>query len=335
MAGLLTILAAYFVGRRLFGYAVGLLSALVLALNPQHIQMSLEIRMYSLVVLFATLSVLAFISYIRSRRSFALVVNALINALLLWTHPVGALMYVVEGLFVLRQFREQPHSRAPLTVWGIAHLALGVSAVLWFFARFEHGESGLNWIGPVQLLGVRDPASIFFGYTSAGGGSLHWAVPHIPFVWAARGKAALDYAVFALVAAAMVTGCVQWGQACLGTKRTDAPRLEPRRCFEWSFLLVWAILPTILLALVSVCWRPALTFRYLAFIWPAVALVAGAAFFGTRMRALRSCAYPLVAVLALQNVTMLWAPPIRPTWEEVAALVTGDEPVLVHKYHVA
>ena len=61
VAGVLLIPVVYAIGRRLFGRAVGLLAALLTALNPFLIWYSQEARMYALAVLLATAGVLCFL----------------------------------------------------------------------------------------------------------------------------------------------------------------------------------------------------------------------------------------------------------------------------------
>jgi hypothetical protein len=69
LLGTLTIPAIFFLGRRLLGPTAGLLAALILALSPFHVRFAQETRMYTLLMLNATLALLALAHLLSDHRT--------------------------------------------------------------------------------------------------------------------------------------------------------------------------------------------------------------------------------------------------------------------------
>ena len=80
VAGTLTILVIYELGKRLMGPGVGLLAAALLAISPVHIWYSQEARMYAVVALLVALSYLALIAFHQEARALWAVLYALATA---------------------------------------------------------------------------------------------------------------------------------------------------------------------------------------------------------------------------------------------------------------
>ncbi len=89
--GLLNIAVIYFFAK-LIHPRLGLPAAFLLAINPFHVYYSQEFRMYSLLALLGTLSMLAFF-----RKHWSLF---LINALLLYTHYVAVFLIAAQFIYV-------------------------------------------------------------------------------------------------------------------------------------------------------------------------------------------------------------------------------------------
>ena len=80
VAGTLTILVIYELGKRLMGPGVGLLAAALLAISPVHIWYSQEARTYPVVALLVALSYLALIAFHQDARALWAVLYALATA---------------------------------------------------------------------------------------------------------------------------------------------------------------------------------------------------------------------------------------------------------------
>ncbi|MEK7119443.1 MAG: glycosyltransferase family 39 protein, partial [Patescibacteria group bacterium] len=88
--GIVNILAIYYLAKAL-SPKVGLIAAFLLAINPFHVYYSQEFRMYSLLALLGTLSMLVFI---KKKRSLIL-----INALLLYTHYASIFLIFTQIIY--------------------------------------------------------------------------------------------------------------------------------------------------------------------------------------------------------------------------------------------
>lgn len=107
--GVLTVLLSYGFVRYLLSPTigerkarnVGLITSLCLALSPQHIWYSQELRCYGLVSLLVLMSLWSFMRGYRERRFVWWTVNIIVNALMPLTHLLTVVIIFLEGLFLL------------------------------------------------------------------------------------------------------------------------------------------------------------------------------------------------------------------------------------------
>ncbi len=91
----------YLLGRRIAGPSVGLLAAALLALSAYHVWYAQEARMYSLLACAATAYAWAIFRLLEQRGSWATPLLALTGAILVYSHPYGALTWAGIGLGAL------------------------------------------------------------------------------------------------------------------------------------------------------------------------------------------------------------------------------------------
>ena len=125
LAGVATIPAIYGAGAKLISRRAGLTAAALAACNPLLIWYSQEARSYALLVLFASLSLLAF-AHVRLPQPTprALGAWALAACLALGTHYYGALAVAPQGAWLVWVHRRE--SKVLLTVAGVAALGLAL-----------------------------------------------------------------------------------------------------------------------------------------------------------------------------------------------------------------
>ena len=104
--GVLLIPVTYALGRRLFNPTVGLLSALLLSINPFQIYYSQETRMYALLALLSGLSLWLFLHWLdavssQSKTWPSLLALVLVNALGLYTHYFFPFFLIIQSLAFL------------------------------------------------------------------------------------------------------------------------------------------------------------------------------------------------------------------------------------------
>ena len=126
--GVLSVLSLYLLGKLLYGQRAGLIAALCLALSPQHIWYSQEIRAYELVTLMAIFSVYCLFRALHGGRRWWWAMHFAVNALLPWTHTLSVLLLPAEGLLVLLVFRQRFRRVA---LWAGIHLLLLAPWTIW------------------------------------------------------------------------------------------------------------------------------------------------------------------------------------------------------------
>lgn len=97
--GSFSIFLIYKLGKNLFNRNIGLISAFILSISPYHVYYSQQVRNYSLFLFLGSLSMLIFL---RLRRSLTLTISLLFilnNLLLIYTHPFGIFILVIQAIF--------------------------------------------------------------------------------------------------------------------------------------------------------------------------------------------------------------------------------------------
>lgn len=158
LAGVATIPAAYAAAARLVSPRVGLSAAALVACNPLLIWYSQEARSYAVLVLFSTLSLLAF-AHLRTphpstRRLAAWAVAA---GLTIATHYYGVLAVAPQALWLL--WIHRLHRRIVLTVASVG--AVGVALLPMAIGQRSHA----NWIAgwPLSLRLGQIPSQFLIG----------------------------------------------------------------------------------------------------------------------------------------------------------------------------
>lgn len=156
ITGIITIPLLFMLGRELFDRRVGLLAAAIGAALPLHVSVSREIRMYSVLALLITLSML-FLHRAwahERRRDWAGYILAAILAL--YTHNFAALVIAAQGLWAIFRMAWAPDERSRFRAWLIAEVAIGGSYLLWLPVVVEQNRhlviSG-SWLAQNSRIG--------------------------------------------------------------------------------------------------------------------------------------------------------------------------------------
>jgi mannosyltransferase len=164
---------AYLAGSCLASRRVGLIVAALAAVNPMLVWFSQEARVYSLFVVLASLSFLAFAYALAVPRPRAILLWGLASALALAAHYFAAFVIIPEAVLLLLAGRERRNVV-------IASLALAVVAIaLLPLAVEQRDNGGTEWItdnplaervadtGAQYLVGPNVPAPVIFGPIAA------------------------------------------------------------------------------------------------------------------------------------------------------------------------
>lgn len=136
-AGLLALAATYALGRRFFGHWAGVMALLLLGTSGFFLYYTQEIRMYTLLLAFASLSMLGYWRWSRRPGAIRAIFYALMTLLMLYTHYAGVFILIAQMLHAL--FTRQPMRRLALPY---ALIGLGYAPWLPFLWRqfVIHGQ---------------------------------------------------------------------------------------------------------------------------------------------------------------------------------------------------
>lgn len=174
--GLGSALLVFALGRRLGGYRCGLFACMLYALSPLCLFHDQAVRPYPLFMFLALLSVwVAFHFREEAAPGKWLLASVVVNVLLVYTHLIGAMLLLVEGLYLCWLWRRRSML---LAAWALPQLCLVVPAPLLigvpdvdpYFPPMEFGRFVENLINQdtvdfsVELIASRDN----WGFTLVG-----------------------------------------------------------------------------------------------------------------------------------------------------------------------
>ncbi|MDR7523068.1 MAG: glycosyltransferase family 39 protein [Armatimonadota bacterium] len=281
----LTIPVLYALGSRLFGARVGVISALVLALNAFHLNHSQEARTYSLLVLLVTLSSLCFVRAVEEPSRRRWVWYAVVSAAAVYGHLFGALVPVAHGTALLfRRFREVPWRSALGSAAAVGLLAAPLGMVLLIRDVWE-----LGWYD--RQPGLLSIVRRF--YVLTGG-----AVP------------LLVYGAAALVATWVAVGAWrgEWGSV---------------RAWRLGVVYAWLVVPVALAFVVSF-YSPVFISRYLIIVLPALVLLAAVGLDALPSRQLVAAAAVVFVMVSGQSAVAYYREPPLENWRDAARHVLSQ-----------
>lgn len=171
LAGTLTVLVAFALGRRLAGPRAGLAAAALVAVNPLLVWFSQEARAYALVVLLSALSLLVLLRALEDPRARRLAAWTLAAAAALATHYFAVFVLAPEAAWLLWR---HPRRRAALAAVGALVVAGAAHVPLLLAQRgnpYDIGGSSLAvrvaQVPKQFLLGYRGPLALPLGIAGA------------------------------------------------------------------------------------------------------------------------------------------------------------------------
>lgn len=162
ICGALAVPVMYLLGRRVLSVGAGLLAALLLAVNPAHVEYSQEARSYPMAVLFVLLASLFFVRAVQEQRRRDWAAYVACGALAVYAHFFAALVLAAHFLSLFMRDRGALRWARTLVVFGILGL-LAAPAI--FFVVFRGGTMDLYWLAPV---GVRTFWKLFAFFVGSG-----------------------------------------------------------------------------------------------------------------------------------------------------------------------
>lgn len=239
----------YWAGRLIFNRRVGLLAALLLALNPLQVWFAQEARMYSLLSVLAIISMALFWQALQTGRRRYWVALAIVNSIIFGVHYFGFLIPVSQLAFIIATFRQNHRQLRP---WAVTQMVAFLPLLPWLIgtALRETQSFGIGFLErPLPL----DVPLTLWNFTTG---------------WSTYFLGPVSILALVLFAVASING-LRGGQ--------------PGFRFSQLLLIFWVFLPLILVWIISQR-RAFYADRYLSFIIPGLMLLV--AFGAVRINAL-------------------------------------------------
>jgi len=261
--GILTLLAAYFLARRLFGERTARYTALIISLSTFHVFYSQEARSYTLMAFLATLSFYFFVRLLDEKNRLFSAGYFFSTILLLYTHNFGLLTLAGQNL-----------------------LYFG-----WKFLRHKSFGTGIGvWAGLQALLFLLWAPWIYISVNQAGSiGSESWiARPTLHTILEALRFYAGGYRLLLFYLAALL----------LATRDI----LKNREFFSGLTLFLWAATVFLTPLAVSLVWTPVFIPRYMIAGTVPLILLAARGLAGISSTAARRAFLVVLAALCLNSL---------------------------------
>lgn len=314
--GLVAVMAVFLAVRSALGRHAGLIAALCIALSPVHIFDAQGIRAYVAVTFFAALSLWTYFRLLHAATPGRWAAHALVNGLLLWTHPFAVLAPVAEGAALLvgrvRRVRFW-------LAWGLLQALLAAPVAIYLTRiRYFAGANATPWLqkpdGRSWFLDTfADDVLYLFPQLPLSSRAGAW-LPSSLLESFVRWTPTASYALLATGMLAVIFGLLQAFRGLLYRRRD----METAAAVT---ALLWLVLPSLALFLFSHLWRPAMLPRYTVFASLGLYLLTGALIAKVPVRGLRNVAISLLIGLYAWQLMLVYPGPLRTNWADAAALL--------------
>ncbi|MFC1853846.1 hypothetical protein ACFL27_26985, partial [candidate division CSSED10-310 bacterium] len=146
--GLCAIVCIYLVGTEVGNEKIGFLSSICLTFSVPHIIYSVEIRMYSLTVLLALLSVFSFLKWLPQKKFWWACLYVISTVLCLYTYHFLVFIILVQHFYVFCFYIRE---KATLFTWILIHLVLMIlyiPGILRLIKQLDFVSHDLWWLSP-------------------------------------------------------------------------------------------------------------------------------------------------------------------------------------------
>jgi mannosyltransferase len=313
-AGLVTIIATYFIAQRLWsgkvGARIGLLAALFLSLSELHVYYSQELRPYAIAAMFAAVSWLALLSYFKNKQSKWLVLFTLFTIGGVYSMYLYPFLVIAQVVYVLiwqrNTFRQLMIS---LTLNIVAFLPWLPSFLVQLHVGTSLQQSLPGWSQVVSTPQLKA----------------------LPLVWLKflGGMLPVDLNIGTIFFFAIPTAIALWMGMQIFRQSKSRGGSKP--------LLIWFALPIVLAWLVSFV-IPVLSFKRVLFSLPPLYLLIAAGIVtlkNSRLRALIVCCFVACELLSLaaywsypQNQRERW----RETHDQLVSSFSAENTLVIFAF---
>ena len=144
--GIGSIFLIFLIGKSLFNKGIGLISSFLLAVSCFHIYHSQQVKYIAFLLFLALSSLSCFIEFIRKNKIRFLMINSMLNILIIYTHPFGFSIILVQFLYVFFSYHSM--DKKELKKWCLLQLPLLFVSLLWavlIISEKKHLRTILWW----------------------------------------------------------------------------------------------------------------------------------------------------------------------------------------------
>ncbi len=297
LISLIAVAAIYALGRELFGFEVGILACLLLALSDLHIDLAQEVRHYGAMTTLIVLSSLFYVRWWHKPRRANRVGYVLSSIALLYTHYLGGFVLMAQLIHLLIAARPRKRLGEGLFLFG--SICLGF--LPWLPVVMD--QNRLRWTNPLYYQN---------------------SIPNNMATYRAV-RQALFGSQFGLMAMLMLLGLVY---VVYRAARNRLPAVRLRPAWPTLYLGIWIVLMAGLTVTIN-AHRSFLTVRNFIVIVPAVCVLIAHGLANLE----RTARLLLTGVIVVVSLTTVDARRYYPNWRAVTRNVTDyhldDEPVLM------
>ena len=298
IAGTVSILVIYQLGKEFFSKAVGLTAAILICFNYFHIHYSQEARPYAFFFLFGALSFLYFIRLIKNPAGRTSILYCLFTVLMLYSHYFGLFASVAQAVIALLFVIWEKEQRNLL----LKHLVISAIAIVICYLPWLSFLSSMAGIQSFWIKPIEPGFALNFFYTYFGDSDLIK-----PFI--------LLFLILAVLRF-FNNGNIQYARI-----RQDPYSFAFIICFLW--ITVTYLLPYLRSILVI----PMLYARYTIVVLPAFIVVLAFGLEGIHNSKVRNTLLTVFCLLSLIDIGLVkrfYTRPNKTQYREIAKLITSD-----------
>lgn len=295
-----------------------LLVLLCIAMSPVHVFHSQEARMYALVSLFTLAGMATFLQGLRTSSPLWWTLHLAANVSLIACHYFAIFLLPVYGLILLLWDR-RPTFR--IFFWGIGHCFLVVVLLLWVAAIPKQAEELYSYYEMPSVYNV-------LIHTIAGDSTTLSATSFFPsmlawgFLPQSLQNRVLESHLFfdILLLLTSITGlCGGLLFLLRGIRGHDI-----NNALHWALLLLWAVLPVLLIVILSLIWRPIYGSRYVMYSMFAFYLLIGGIAAHLPKKLPYVCCVVLIALVYGYQLSIALPPQTRTAWRQAYEQVQNE-----------
>jgi mannosyltransferase len=317
VAGILSILIIYIIGRKLFNNQVGLIAAFLMAISAFQIYYSQTTRFYMFFELMALCSFLFYILALSSNKPIFFVSYVISSIILVYSLIFGVWILAAQNIYFFLRYKK--HKRIMVT-WIICQLLI-LLAMIPYFTPLVLGRSGMQGavdlnIGSIPAPAIVDPLRTIVHFILLARGDRSWSD-----ILTSYGLAALLLVIGILIYVSR-HGVKKWFSSlkCLYSDN-DGGQGDRSKVL---LLFCWFLCPILLLYVFSLLIQPMYKDYYTISAAPAFYLLVSLAIFNIRKVFPILISFLVLLILVLPGNYYYYRSDMNQEWKQAAAFINSN-----------